>query len=295
MYGKRKEISGHAAAIYSCVANDNFVYSAGGDKFVARWRIDEGVQDNFSIRFENAVYAVELIRHDYLVVGLANGDLHIFDLNTKTEVKFYTQHRVGIFEIKYNPYNKQLYVADAEGNLSVWNENFALALYLPLDCGKIRKIDIDSKGEHIAMACQDGTCRIFETSFFNEIHTFKAHEMGCTSVLFDTFDDELLLTGGKDAYLKKWKWKSEVCLRSIPAHNFAIYDIISQNSNEVSYATASRDKTIKLWSRDLSIVKRLDAKEGGHRHSVNKLFKLSEKEFVSCSDDKRMIIWNTPV
>lgn len=292
MYGKQKEIGGHAAAIYSCIASGNYIYSASGDKFVARWKIDEGVQDNFSIRFENAIYSIELIQDVYLIVGLANGDIHVFDLNSKEEIRYFTQHKVGIFEIKYNAPKNQLYIADADGNLSIWDENFSLLLYLPLNCGKIRDIDIEKNGDHIVLGCQDGFFRVFETSFFNEVQTVSAHQMGCSSVLFSTSETNVILTGGKDAYLKKWNWKTGECIKGIPAHNYAIYSIIEQEVDEVAYVTASRDKTIKLWSTELNVLKRLEAKNGGHKHSVNKLFKLSEDSFISCSDDKRMIIWH---
>ena len=56
--------------------------------------------------------------------------------------------------------------------------------------------------------------------------------------------------------------------------------------------TASRDKNIKLWNSSLDILKRIDYKLGGHNHSVNDICIIDESTFVSCSDDKRIIIWN---
>lgn len=295
MYSKKQEISGHSAAIYSCVVHGNFIYSASGDKFVARWKIDEGIQDQFAIRFEQAVYAIELIDDQYLIAGLSNGDFHVIDLNKREEFKFFQQHTVAIFEIKYNRYKKQLYVTDADGNLSVWSKDFQLDLYLPLNCGKIRKIAIEKEGEFIALACQDGSFRILETNFFNELHTVQAHNLGCTSVLFDPNDPSVLLTGGKDAHLKKWNWRTEECLQSIPAHNFAIYDIVAQCVSDAAFVTASRDKNIKVWRNDLTIIERLDARQGGHKHSVNRVVSLDDRSFLSCSDDKKMIIWHVPL
>ena len=79
-------------------------------------------------------------------------------------------------------------------------------------------------------------------------------------------------------------------VKKIPAHNYAIYSIVSLN-NKNTILTSSRDKTIKVWSSDLTFMQRLDFKDGGHKHSVNKIRKLDEDRFVSVSDDKSIIIW----
>jgi WD40 repeat protein len=291
-FRKQKEINGHAAPIYCCVAINNHIYSGSSDKHVARWLLDEGVQDKFAIKFEKSIYSLALIEDNLLAVGLSDGGLHFFNLETREELKYYTQHTEGIFSIHFNPHNNHIYVGDAMGNLSVWDKDgLELLIYLPLDCGKIRSIDSSSSGAEFALACQDGTIRVFETEFFNEIKTFQAHQNGATSVLFHPKNPDQIISGGKDALLKLWDWKKEQELTSVIAHTFAIYDIISiQGGQEI--VTASRDKNIKVWkANDLDFIKRLDLKEGGHRHSVNALAKIDESTFVSCSDDKKLIVW----
>ena len=100
---KLKEISGHAAGIYSLDFDGNYIYSASADKFVARWKIDEGVQDAFSIRFENPAYSLCLFAEKTkLAIGLGNGDLHFFDLTDRKELKFLVQHRKAIFALTEN-------------------------------------------------------------------------------------------------------------------------------------------------------------------------------------------------
>jgi len=59
-------------------------------------------------------------------------------------------------------------------------------------------------------------------------------------------DGKFLLTGGRDAHLNIWQTDSYELIKSIPAHNWAIYDIVF-NPDTTLFATASRDKTIKIW------------------------------------------------
>jgi len=292
-FRKLKEISGHAAGIYSLDFHGNYLYSASEDKHVARWKIDEGIQDKFSIKFNEAVYAIRLFDEaTRLAVGLANGDLHFFDLTDRKELKFYTQHRKAIFSIVENKPCRQLYSADADGNLSVWDtQTFELLAYLPFDCGKIRRIALSDQGDKIALACQDGQVRILHAATLNLTAAFDAHKDGATAVLFDPNDSSILYSGGKDAYLKKWDLESIVFQKAIPAHNYAIYDLISLQEGQ-TLVSASRDKTIKIWnSESLEIIQRLDSKSGGHRHSVNSLSAMTSESFASCSDDRRLILW----
>ncbi len=290
---KQKSLEGHAGAIYAATFDGRFLYTGSADKFVARWDLEKGIQDNFSIKFEQSIYAVESISDKFLIVGLANGDVHIFDLIERKEIHYFKQHVKAIFSIAYNSNKEQLYIADADGNLSIWSvPDFKLMIYLPLDAGKIRNIAVNESGELFALSCQDETIRVFESKGLNEIVTLNAHNSGSTAVIFDQNNPTQLITGGKDARIKLWNWQKEEELLNIPAHNYAVYDLISMN-NRKNYISCSRDKTIKVWDADLNFLKRLDFKEGGHRHSVNRLVKISEKEFVSISDDAKIIVWES--
>jgi WD40 repeat protein len=55
-------------------------------------------------------------------------------------------------------------------------------------------------------------------------------------------------------------------------HIYTINEVVLSPNGEL-FATASRDKTIKIWQRtDLKLLKVIDAKRhGGHVNSVNKL------------------------
>lgn len=288
-FRKEKEIQGHSGAIYSCAFDQSYVYSGSADKFVARWLLDEGTQDKFAIRFEQAVYRILIVDH-FLIVGRSDGGLHVFDLEARKELKYFTQHTKALFGLASNPIRKHCYAGDADGNLSVWStETWELLIYFPLDCGKIRDIAVDSSGAHFAVCGQDGFVRIFETSYFNEISTFFAHKDGATAACFGENPEELI-TGGKDAMLRRWNWKTGEKLLEIPAHNFAIYRLIRVGDSLVSI---SRDKTVKVWSESLQFRQRLDQKAGGHRHSVNDCVALSSTKFVTCGDDKRMIVWTS--
>lgn len=295
MFRKLKEIRGHAGAIYAAEFHQGLLYSGSADKFLTRWQIELAIQDKFAIKFDHAVYRFTFVEENYLVVGLASGDIHVFDLEQNCEIKFFTQHIKAIFSIHYNSVKQHLYVTDADGNISIWEiQAWKLILYLPLDCGKIRRIAIQENGSKIALACQDETIRIFETQGYNELITLQnSHRDGVTAVCFDKTGD-YLYSGGKDAYLKLWNLSTLELIKSIPAHNFVIYDL--KLMNESILVSTSRDKTIKIWqASNIELIERLDFKAGGHRHSVNGVTMMNEYQFATYSDDKKIIVWEMEI
>jgi len=245
---KRLEINGHAGAIYSCVFQvPHYIFTGSGDKFVAKWNLVTGTQEAFSIKCDQAVYAIQLIQdQQVLVIGTSAGSIHIIDLQHKKELKHYVQHKSAIFCIKENVSKQHFYSTDANGNLAVWNSNsLELLLFLPLLLGKIRNVQLNENGKQIILSCQDGSVRIFDTNNFNELVSFQAHEQGCNDAVISPLNPSVLFSVGKDGLLKCWNLTTLQLIISIPAHNFGIYQLEFLNEGK-QFVTVSNDKIIKL-------------------------------------------------
>jgi len=285
-------IRGHAGAVYAMEYDGRFLYSAAADKFITRWDLATGIQDKFAIKFEDVPYCLALLRdNSLLVVGTNSGKLHVFDLDTRTEIKCLQQHKTAVFNITVNKVNKHFYTADADGNISVWcSETLSLLLSIPLNCGKIRRMVLDEKKTSLYIAAQNGDILQVDSLYFNLIHTFDAHQDGATAICLDSRNN-VLYSGGKDAFLKCWDLTNGKLLHSLPAHNFVIYDIAALTEDLL--ATVSRDKSIKIWKkRALQVMEKVDAFKQGHHHSVNQLVCLGDKKFATCSDDKTIRVFS---
>lgn len=290
---KQLEILGHSAAIYTIDGYDDFVFTGSGDKFVAKWNLITGTQEKFAIKADDAVYKILLVNSaSQLIIGTAKGAMHVIDLAQRQEIKHLVQHRSAIFCFLENPLTQHIYSADADGNLAIWEANtWKLLLFLPLDCGKIRSIELSEEGNQFFVGSQDGKIRLFNAHTFNELEVIDAHKDGCNALCL--LSDKQLLSGGKDAFIKVWNCNDQLKVtREIPAHNFAVYQLIKLR-NGANFISISRDKTIKLWdSETLSVLQRIERKHGGHSHAVNAVYKKNESAFVTVGDDKRIIYWN---
>ena len=92
--------------------------------------------------------------------------------------------------------------------------------------------------------------------------------------------------------IRIWDWKKGQLINEIPAHNFVVYDLVTNQTGSI-VISASRDKTLKVWDTEtMSFLQRIDHKLAGHRHSVNVIIPLDTHKWVSASDDKRILIWS---
>jgi WD40 repeat protein len=282
---KKLEIREHTAGVYHIQFYNGFIYSSSADRFLTRWNPELGTQDKFAIRFEQSVFKFVIFK-DQLLAGTASGDLHFFDLTNRREIKHYTNHTSAIFSMAIDEVRDQVFVGDADGNLTIWKWSTAtFRAEFPMDCGKIRALTIHE--DRLYLGGADGFIYVLDAEKMNLLERFYAHNEGVTAlcVLGNT-----LYSGGKDAYLRSWNRFTCEKEKAVPAHNFAIYGLIAMNDQLIS---VSRDKSIKGFTSELKPQYRLLARDGGHSHSVNSICSINEQHFATCGDDRRIVLWST--
>ncbi|MEQ9188645.1 MAG: WD40 repeat domain-containing protein [Cryomorphaceae bacterium] len=288
-------LKAHVAPLYALARGRSAetLFSAGGDRVVAEWDLDKAATLPFGIRTEATIYSLLNIDDRILIIGTNRGSMHVVDLETSQEIRHLKLHDQGVFHLVYCAKHKRVYAGSADGSLSVWEaDQWSLLWHLRPGRGKIRRIALDASEEKVAVACGDGSILVLETENNRERYRIDGHEEGANSVAF--LPNGNLISGGKDAHLRIWDAENHfILLTQVPAHNFAIYDILIA-PNGKWLATASRDKTVKLWDIDLKEKPvRLDRKMyEGHTHSVNCLCFLEGPNLLaSCSDDRSICLW----
>ena len=290
------QLTGHDGAVYALSPGPEAdqVLSGSADKMVAAWSLTDHGPAPFAIRLESTIYSLCLIREkQLLLIGTSHGSIHVIDLEKKQEVRHFTLHKGGIFDIQATK-SGRFFVLSADGSLSVWDlDQLALERHFPVCHEKLRQVAIREDEKEIAVACGDGLVRIYETENFQLTHRLEGHDGSVYSVAYHP-NGKSLVSGGKDAHLRFWSTEESYRLiRSIAAHNFAIYSIVF-HPNGQWVATGSRDKTVKLWEAEsFDLIKRLERlQDRGHANSVNRLLWSENGEYlVSTGDDRTLILW----
>ena len=289
---KTLDVKAHQGPVYAIVAHSNTtLLSAGSDNMLKAWDLSSSTNNNWGIPFQATLYALYVIEEkDKLLIGDAIGNIHLFDLKSKKIEQSTQFHKSAVFDIKYHALSNTVLSVSMDGSLVASSlPGMHIKDVQKIGPAKLRKLEIYNN--EVFICAGNGIIYTYHLQGKTVQCYLNAHDLSanvCRKILLN--NKEILISGGRDALLKVWREKAKEPL-VIKAHNFAIYEI-DFSVNHTLMATASRDKTIKIWDlQTLTLLHRIDYKtHKGHTHSVNTL-KWLEHGLFSSGDDGRIIGW----
>lgn len=290
---KRSVYSGHQGAIYTLEKNtdEHSFFSGGSDGILSKWSVANEQPPEALGKMNSPIYALRLIHEkSILLAGTGSGEFYAIDLVKKSLIASIQFHVQGIFDLQCSlPYQK-IYSCSASGEIGIWDLNdFSVYKKEQICDGKVRALCLSNDQTELAIACGDGSIRIWDTVLMKEKFRFDAHLNSANCLAYHP-TLPLLLSGGRDAHLRIWNCSDYLLEKEIPAHNYALYSIAFSPDNKY-FATASRDKTAKLWdANNFDFLHRIDRENSdSHSHSVNKVLWLTNEMLVTAGDDRKIM------
>lgn len=289
------DLSGHRGAVYAlcrAVQSDVF-YSSGGDGWIVAWPASGQVSDGSLIAQTDAGIFCMALQPDekYLVAGDINGHMYWINLEEQKIAGRVAWHSRSVFALEFTPYG--LLSAAGDGILCLWDPVSRLPLMsVQLSAQGLRCLAFDPESERVYVGASDNAVYVWNIATWRLEQTIsRAHENSVFSLLLTS--GGRLLSGGRDAHLCAWHTSSMQNIQRLPAHWFTVNNIISMEDTPY-LATASRDKSIRIWQREtLEPVLTLNAMKGGHVNSVNSMLWLSDRNtLISCGDDRLIRLWS---
>lgn len=283
--------TGHRAAVYALAhgMTDRHVLSAGGDGWIVSWNLDDPETGRVVASAETQVFSlISFPDKNRIVAGTMQGGLHWIDLAQPEKTRNIQHHTKGVFDLQaHGPW---LFSAGGDGVLTRWSlEESRSVESFHLSNKALRSIAVAPTRNELTVGASDGSIYFLDLDTLALKHTLTHAHTPTVFALCYTPDERRLLSGGRDAMLRAWnlepagppKLHSEQ-----PAHWFTINHIV-RSPDGLRFATASRDKTIKIWeTATLKLLRVLNPiRDGGHINSVNRLLWLPGT-LVSCSDDR---------
>ncbi len=295
---KLHQYTGHKDCIYSLSKsmNQNCFYSGAGDGFVVEWDFENKSDGKLICQVNRPVYSLLLLpEKNQLLIGSAQGNLHVIDLTINKEIKNIAAHTSGIYDIKRH--HDTFITSGGDGIINVFNvSDFSLIKTIKASTKSARAIAINESLNHIAIGFSDHAIRIYNADTFQLIETLN-HHVNSVFTLAYCHNNKHLLSGGRDVFLKFFDAENNYeIIKDVPAHNLHI-NSIQFNPNGQLFATVSMDKTLKIWdANSFDLLKVIDkARNEAHVTSINKVIWTANNELLTASDDKQIMHWQVEI
>ena len=289
--------TGHQGAVFALEGKKEAskIISGGGDGWVVEWDLSKpNLAGKLIAKVETSIYAVlKMPEQPRLVVGNRNGGVHWIDLENSLLTKNISFQKKAIFGIQL--FDNQLFTIDGSGYLSRWEIAKSRAIEsIQLSHSALRSLAFAPLKEEMAIGASDGNIYILNAKNFELKKIIApAHDNSVFTLQYSA-DETKLLSGGRDAHIKAWNvTKNYELISTQPAHWFTVNSLVFHPSQPF-FATASRDKTIKIWdAASCQLLKVIDTSRNGcHARSVNILYWSGYKNLlVSGSDDATLMVW----
>jgi WD40 repeat protein len=335
---KIAQLTGHSGAIFAVTdgtsrenregVDAQHILSGAGDGWVVEWDLAQPELGRLVAKVERNIFSLLFLKNqNKLIAGDMDGGVRFVDLTEPSLTRNVLHHGgKGCFDVKM--IDNQLFTIGGDGVLTRWSVAESRSVEsIQLSHKSLRCFDFSKSRNELAIGGSDGCVYFVDATTLELNHVWHAvHSNSIFSICY-TPDDAHLLTGGRDAHLtlsilpdyteggegiskledsKISKLDSSEILKSsnfgilesIPAHLFTINSIVFHPTNPSIFATASRDRTIKIWqisaqNPKLTLLKVIDTiRHGCHIRSVNRLFWSKYNDYlISASDDRSLIVW----
>ncbi len=249
-----RSLQGHqrgAARALVTRTQENLIYSGGSDGRIIRWQHKEGqwIAETIVTNPDYQIYSMDISndgRH-LITAGLNamnanNNYVLLYDLSNLSSKKI--EGFVNAIEnVEFTPDGKGFFARDNSGK-SIKFSDLTSAKEVINSSVKLTAIDLSTDGSQLAGAGDNGSLFIWDVKNNFSVREIKNLARSITSVAF-TKEKEQLVIGDYSGQIKILN--NGVVIRTLSGHISPVEQIKFNHKGDFM-ATASKDKTVRLWN-----------------------------------------------
>ena len=282
----------HDDAVFSVTfsPDSQTIASASFDKTVKLWNRDGTLK--YTLSHDNLVYSVIFSpKGDTIAIGDKSGTVTFWNSNGQKKDSF-QPHKSTVLGLRFNQQGNILATASKDGTVKLWKLTPKLQKQNPTTLkhgNRVDSVSFSPGGETIATASQDKIVKFWKsdgTPFSNL--TIKG-ESGFTSVSFSP-DNKTIATANLAGQVQLWERNDKEIkeIETLSGHTSRANSVsFSHNGNIL--ASASNDRTVKLWQVKLPLVTRLKADS---QRVFYVSFSPNGQKIASAGQDKTIQLWD---
>jgi ribosome assembly protein 4 len=185
-------------------------------------------------------------------------------------------HTEAILHVSYSPDGKHLASGGGDTTVRFWDVHTSLPKFI----GKEHKNHVlctawSPDAKRFASSDKNGVLILWNPSTGQSVGKLKAHSQWITSLAWEplhaspTKSCERLVTASKDGSAKVWNVRTLKAIVTLNGHTDSV-EAVKWGGEGLIY-TASRDRTIKVWTAEGNDVGKLVRTLKGHGHRINTL------------------------
>jgi len=281
----------HDRAVFSVTfsPDSQTIASASFDKTVKLWNRDATLK--YTLPHNQVVYSVTFSpKGDTIATGDKSGNVTFWNYNGQKKDSF-QPHKSTVLGLRFNQQGNILATASKDGTVKLWKlPKLPKQNPTTLKHGnRVDSVSFSPDGETIATASQDKIVKFWKPDGTPLSNLTIKGESGFTSVSFSP-DNKTIATANLVGQVQLWERNEKEIkqIETLSGH--------SSRANSVSFthngnilASASNDRTVKLWQVKLPLVTRIKA----HSQRVFDVsFSPNGQKFASAGDGNTIQIWD---
>ncbi|MEH2233771.1 MAG: caspase family protein [Nostoc sp.] len=221
------------------------------------------------------------------IVSASNDKTAILWGRDGRKLRTLTGHTDKVRSVSFSPDGQTIATASFDRTIKLWRtSDGGLIRTLNGHTAEVQSLSWSGNAKTIATGSADRTAKIWQVSDGHLLRTFSGYKDFVNSVSFSP-DGEILAIASADKTVKLWRVSDGLLQKTLLGHSAGVSSVAFSPDGQI--ASASEDKTVRLWRRDGTLLRSIAAHNAGVL-SVN--FSHDGQTLASTSADSTIKLWS---